>query len=149
MLIGNVGSRRHFSYAVMGDAVNQASRLEGANKVYGTEILASERTVKSSMPDVAFREIDVVRLMGMTQPIRIYEPLGLTGEVAETQLAQTERFNQALSDFRDRNFQESAARFQELADGDPVARRFAQRSRSYAASPPPDDWDGVNTLDRK
>src|SRR3569623_2303018 len=81
-VVGNIGSRRRFNYTVMSDTVNVASRLEGANKYYGTAIMASETTMAQTGGAFAWRELDAVRVLGRGEAIRVFEPLAEKG--AET-----------------------------------------------------------------
>jgi class 3 adenylate cyclase len=148
-LVGNVGSRRRFNYTAMGDTVNLAARLEGANKGYGTSILASEATREAAGDAVAWREIDRVRVVGRQAPVGLFEPLGLAGEASPARLGLVAAFAGALADFRARRFAEAAGRFAALAGEDAVARRYAERAERFRAEPPPDSWDGVTTLETK
>ena len=114
-----------------------------------TGILASEDTVRRCPAEIAFREVDLVRVLGRQQPLRIFEPLGFSKEIAEGQLSRLQSFEDALSDFRASRFDKAAEAFDRLASEDPVAQAFAERARAYVAAPPPNDWDGVHNLDQK
>lgn len=143
LVVGNIGSKRRLSYSIVGDDINLSSRLEGVNKIYGSTILVNEVTRRLCPDELAFREVDVVRVKGRDTPVRIFEPLGRQESLSAEAAADLAAFEQALAAYRARRFGEAAAAFEALAERDPVARTYVGRSREMAGNPPPADWDGV------
>ena len=131
-LVGNFGSQRRFNYSVMSDAVNLASRLEGANKFYGTTIIASETTVALAGDDFAWRELDAIRVKGRTQALKIYELVALSAALTSSQQALIASYAGGLAHWRAREFEQAATSFGRSADNDRPASLFCKRARELA-----------------
>jgi adenylate cyclase len=145
-LIGTVGSDTTKSFTVIGDTVNIASRLEGVNKVYGTDLIINEECYRLVETEVEVRELDLVTVYGKTEPVRIYELLSKGGELdaPTTELCHT--FRIALDHYRQQKWQNAEQGFRaclEIKQHDGPSLEFLTRIATFARTPPPKDWNGV------
>ncbi len=152
-IVGNMGGANRFDYTVIGDSVNLGARLESANKQYGTDIMISESTYKQVREKVFARELDMLIVAGKTEPIRVYEVLAMLEDGIEPERIQfAERYMLGIAAYRKRQWRDAIGHFVralELVPGDPPSQMYIERSHTYIASPPPDDWNGVFVLRTK
>jgi adenylate cyclase len=143
-IVGNMGSAKRFDYSAMGDTTNLASRLEGANKAYGTPILASETVVAAAGDALKFREIDAIRVKGKAIGVRVFTPCDDPALIALSA--------EALAAWREGQFGKAGQAWLRLLQAypdDPVAKVFLERLQALQKRPASADWDSTATLTEK
>jgi adenylate cyclase len=144
-IVGNMGSRERFDYTAIGDTVNQASRLEGLNKAYGSRMLIGESAWEPVRERFVGRQIDYLKVKGKSHAVRVYEPLAPKDLATPQQIDLCRHYQAAFRAYQERAWDEAERVLQEMPQlgGDPPAQALMARVRHFRLNPPAEDWDGA------
>jgi len=152
VIAGNVGSQDRFDYTVMGDIVNLGSRLEGANKQYGTHVMISDAVLAIIAEQFEVRRLDKLRVKGKELPVDVFELIAAKGQIPEEALSVVGEFHQAIEYYRNQKFEEAQTRFETILvkhPNDGPTKVYIERCVHFKQNPPVDGWDGTWVMDHK
>jgi adenylate cyclase len=152
MVAGNMGTDNKMNYTIMGNTVNLAARLEGVNKYYDTRILAAKAALDETGAYFLSRRLDRIRVVGINEPVQIYEILETAEAAEDRQKDMVRGFEEALGHFENRDWKRAARLFSSLLYANPAdgpSRVFLKRCNICIKKPPPASWDGVFNLNKK
>ncbi|MGM0599148.1 MAG: CHASE2 domain-containing protein [Candidatus Rifleibacteriota bacterium] len=153
VVVGYMGSiKAQMNFTCMGDGVNLAARLEGANKEYGTLLMVSEATYLKAKDVITVRFLDFLTVKGKKEPVKVYQLVSEKGNEPPEWFQLVELYDKGIKLHLERKWDEAIQTFEELLarwPDDGPSETYIKRCREYKLNPPPENWDGRYILTHK
>jgi len=147
-----MGSLRLFDFTVVGDTVNLASRLESVNKVFGTNIIASEHTLADTYGLFLSRDLGPIEVKGKSEPVVVHEVLCENSAAPSDLRRKVDLYNEAFRAYREQRFSEAVELFDALLGEFPhdgPSEFYRKRARSLGGSfSLTKDWDIIRMTEK-
>jgi adenylate cyclase len=151
--VGFMGTDNMGSFTMMGDTVNLAARLEAAGKDYGVNILVSEMIYNKINDSFFLRELDLVRVKGKNEPVKLYELISFQNNIPSNLKESTPIYEEAFKMYLKRDWEKAIKLLNDSIKArgkkDKAAIALIERCETYRTQPPEDSWDGVYTRTHK
>lgn len=151
VIFGSVGSKSRMDFTSIGDTVNLAARLEGANKAYGSKAIITEAVYEKLKDTFVCRELDFITVKGKSEPVRIFEILQTKAMASDKLYDIKDLFEKGLNFYRKQDWDKALQMFHSCNEKyqDMPSVVFIDRISHFKTNPPPKKWDGVFVMNIK